>query len=94
MQVLEKLSKCEGNLKAHFITGFDGCGNHRSYSGKSTFQDGEYVDSKSIVYCGLSLTHVTEELDGETKIVYQVRNMASSDNERPAMIIIGKFFTL
>ena len=75
--------------KCHFITGFDACGNHRSFSGKSTYQDGEYYDSKSIIYGGLALTHITAEVAGKTEVVYRVKNMASSDNERPIFIVNG-----
>ena len=70
--------------------GFDGCGNHRTYSGKSTFDDeGEFVNSKQIMYAGMAMNNITLDNEEETE-VYKVKNFASSDNERPILICFGQ----
>ena len=79
----------EKPLKVYFSMGMDSCGNHRSYNGKSTFHNGEYLDSKSIMYGGLAMTEIRTEDGLNSKCVYKVPNCASFDAERPLFVYNG-----
>ena len=93
VQVKLKLSKAKGKgrIVAYHALGADGCGNHRTYNGKSAFNErGEFIDSSKIVYGGLSLLRLCLILEnGEEIELYKVKNSASADNERPVVLVIG-----
>ena len=87
-----KDSIAESGSKAilNFSAGFDGCGDHRVTCGKSTFDDdGNFISSKSIIFCGMALTKVTLD-DEEDTVIWRVPNSASSDAEAPVMIVADK----
>ena len=69
--------------------GFDACGNHRTWCGKSTFdENGEFVSSNSIIFAGMALHRIVLDDDEET-VIYKPSNYASSDGERPLLMTHG-----
>lgn len=76
---------------AYVALGTDGCGNHRTYCGKSAFNEkGEFINSSQIIFGGLSLLRIVLKMDdGEEIELYKVKNSASSDNERPVVLVVG-----
>ena len=69
--------------------GFDGCGDHRVWCGKSTFdENGEFVSSSGIIFAGMALHRIELDDEEETEI-YKAPNFASSDGERPLLMTYG-----
>ena len=92
--VKEKIAASGHKAIIHFSAGFDACGDHRVYAGKSTWDDdGNFVSSKSIIFCGMAPIKVTLDDENDT-VIWRVPNSASSDAERPVLIVADKECTL